>query len=134
MMEQSKARLETFLLLWKTLVLGSSVEADKKLALISRPMILDGLRRPLDALADIMIDAPLANVILIKIVASTMHWGALEADISFLLELAAESSFLAEGYADFGVNLLRALSQLSGSDSKVVLLKHCGQSCNLQQV
>jgi hypothetical protein len=84
-------------------------------------MILDGLRRPLDALADIMIDAPLANVILIKIVASTMHWGALEADISFLLELAAESSFLAEGYADFGVNLLRALSQLSGSDSKVVL-------------
>ena len=121
MMEQSKARLETFLLLWKTLVLGSSVEADKKPAIISRPMILDGLRHPLDALADIMIDAPLANVILIKIVASTMHWGALVADVSFLLELAAESSFLAEGYAEFGVNLLRALSQLSGSDSKVVL-------------
>ncbi len=94
MMEQSKARLETFLHLWKILVLGGAeADKEKKRAIFNCPMIIEGLQYPLDALAGIMIDAPLANVILLKIVVSTMLWGALAADVSFLMEMAPDSSF-----------------------------------------
>mmetsp|Transcript_29259 Transcript_29259/g.41878 ORF Transcript_29259/g.41878 Transcript_29259/m.41878 type:complete len:1101 (-) Transcript_29259:352-3654(-) len=123
MMEQSKARLETFLLLWEMLTKGSADgDAKSRNAIFDQKMIIGGIRKPLEALSDTIIDAPLANIILTNIVASMISWGALPPDFSFLLNVT-DSSFQADVYATFAIDLIVTLEQLSNDHTSGLLGK-----------
>ena len=99
----------------------------KKVSTSSNPVftaddLLRGLQEPFEFLQDILIDAPLANKILVDIVAGLIYWGVLPPDVTFMTNLP-QDFILSGDAAKLAFQILQRLEKMDSSKYSAVLMK-----------